>query len=504
MEEDVFSILTDDACLMAILLYTGPRPRSIGALFLASPFVRQRLSTSYFARKFLSIYLGVNMSATMVDVLWWDELKQWFSRRNELYDLTFDFHGVEVDQLEHGDGEPIISVKKSADGAVRAERTFKAAPPSVSLSETAVTSLEDIPMTIMQPRYGKIAILPLSRAHSMYYEVKVTKTVPKRGGAIIGYALPTLKTTLPGRTLYSFGVALDTLMAFGDNSQSPDKIPSPRGDIFKLKKGDTFGVGLIYSLSDASPPYESHISNEERTTPHMNHPDSATFYVTFNGQMVYFKSNIFCTYQLTPTLVLPTFGDALRINFGAPTIHARLFETEEQREALKHGNYNISAEPVNFYDLGWKFDPNQVYKHLPSECYTDVISKEAEKVASNDASESILSELQLSSIPKVKRNFYWQSLQDQEISLSEPTTLRLWLDPTFHLFGRHHQCALDYLNRCIEEENYLPLVKLEALSKCLDAANMQVLVSSGRISPEKARTLYATTLYMPIYPKFSF
>ena len=501
--DDIFSVITDDTCLMAILLYTGPRPRSIGALFFASPFVRQRLSTSPFARKFLSLYLGVNIPATMVDISWWDELKQWFSRRNELYDLTFDFHGVEVDQLERGDDEPIVSVKKSADGTVRAERVFKAALPGVSFSEAVIGTFADLPMTIMQPHYGKIATLPLSRAHSMYYEVKVSKTVPPRSGAIIGYALPTLKTTLPGRTFYSVSVALDTLLAFYNPLRFPDKIPSPRGDTFKLKKGDTFGVGLIYSLSDTPPPYEAHISNEERTTPHMKRANTVTFYVTFNGQMLYFKSDILCPYQLTPTVILPTFGDALRINFGVPTIHACFFQTKEQTEALKHGNHNISAEPVSFYDMGWKFDPNQAYNHLPSKCYTDTISKEAETVASNDASESILSELQLSSIPKVNRNFYWQSLQDQEISLSEPTAVRLWLDRNFQHFGPLHQCTLDYLNRCTQEENYLPPVKFESLSACLNAINYQTL-ATGNISPETARTLYANTLKMPLYPKFSF
>lgn len=491
MEEDVFSILTDDTCLMAVLLYTGPKPRSLGALFLASPHVRKRLSTPYFARKFLSLYLGVNVSATLVDISWWDELKKWFTRRNELYDIKFDFRGQEVDQLENGDGEPIVTVKNKSNGIVTAERTWKTAPLSESVSQAVMNSFADFQMTVMQPQRSRFAHLPLSRAHSMYYEVKVIKPVPKRGGAVIGYALPSLKITLPGRTSFSFGVALDTLLVFNGFSQLPERIPSPRGENFKLKKGDTFGVGLVYSFSNLKPPYESHLATERNSTANEpNHPETATFYVTFNGQMIYHKPAIFITYQLVPTFVLASYGDAIRINFGAPSVPSHWISSQEHYNALKTGNINLEAEPIRFYHKGWKYDPTLAYKELPPESFTDHFIVEGQDSEDKENPPTAISETERRLGPKVKRNFYWQSLDEQDEAIVEATAERLWLDPSFHHFGRHHQITLDFLHSRVEEHNYVPLVKLQNIAKCVESANMQRLVTNGMMTAETARTLY--------------
>lgn len=498
MEEDIFSRLKDDGCLTAILLYVGPRPRALGALFMASPYVRQRFSTSYFARKFLSFYLGVNVSAPLTNISWWDELKQWFARRNELYDTKFNFQGEEVDQLENGDGEPIVTVKQKSNGAIIAERTFKTAPLSESMSEATTNTFADIQMTIMQPKCTSIARLPLSFAHSMYYEVKIVKSVPKRGGAIIGYALPSLKVTLPGRTSCSFGVALDTLLVFSGFSHLPERIPSPRGETFKLKKGDTFGVGVVYSLSNLRPPYESHLNaSQARRSLEPTHVDNATFYVTFNGRLIYHKPDTFCTYQLTPTFVLPSYGDAIRINFGMPSMIPNWLDAEGIFKHLVTGNSDTSIDPIQIYNDGWKFDPRLIHEHLPPECFADRVSLEGQENLPSDNGEDVVPETVRLLGPKSKRNFYWQGLKDQDEAISEATAERLWKDPCFHHFGRHHQRTLDFLQLQIDENRYIPLVKLENISKCLESANMQRLVTSGLMSAERARTLYVLHLITP-------
>jgi len=504
MSMDVFSLCSDDDCLISLLLHLGPRPVWIGRLFLASKFVRSRLCDDSFARKFLSLYLSV----CILDVprlSWWKELKSWFLRRETVYAVELEVQGNEMRQLQCQADNPVVSVSRKENGVLLVEHVMKMVQRSESLSDSLPNASLDLQMIVLQPRARSFPLLPLSRSHCMYYEVRLAKHLPKLGSPIIGFALPSLKTTFPGRSTCSVGVALDRLTAYVGFSEIPEQIPSPRGNAFKPKKGDVFGVGLIYALSDAPPPFQTHLPESQDT--HELSADVATFYVTFNGQLIYHKPYISCYYQLVPTIVLSTFGDTLQVNFGAERCPANFF-SQCGSNATKAMSANVIPmpndselllpllHPTRFYTSTWKFDPYEAHRFLPAEVYSYEIASNRAESSSSSAAPTPLSPTvsALLSLPKCDRNFYWQGLEDQEKVVPVALDEMMWRDPSFHLFGVHLQNTLDYMDSRIKSHGYVPLIDVHSVAKCMEAANLQHLVSNGLLNAERARTLMLSAL----------